>query len=44
MNQGALSPLLFNFSLKICHYKGPRKAGVIGIQWDTSISGLCWWC
>jgi len=36
--------LLFNFALKIFSQEGSRNRGRIGIEWNTSATGLCRWC
>jgi stress-induced morphogen len=34
----------FQLCFRICHYEGPGNLGWTEIKWDTSASGLCWWC
>jgi hypothetical protein len=42
LKQGdALSPLLFNFALLLCHQESPRESSRVGIEGDTSDIGLC---
>jgi len=35
----ALSPLLFNFVFRVCHYDGSGKQGWLEIKWYTSAFG-----
>jgi len=42
LKQGdASSPFVFNFATEY-HQGGPTKSGRPGIEWNTSVLGLCW--
>jgi hypothetical protein len=42
LKQGRYSiAIAFQFCLRMCHQESPRESGQFGVEWDTSVIGLC---
>jgi hypothetical protein len=38
--RGWFFTIAFHLCFRLCHQEGPKKSGVIGIEWNISASGL----